>query len=131
MSKKSLETAKMSDATWTQFALKEHVAPNGTAQSISARIRLAARRLEWKYSRTETLWYADERASIKPAEIRRIEEVTGLEYGRQELRSVDQILSNADALLMGVNADYYSAFVAGLRAFAGALHRPGTPGADE
>lgn len=123
MSKKSLETAKMSDATWTQFALKEHVAPRGSERNISARIRLAARRLEWKYSRTETLWYADERASIKPGEIRRIEEVTGLEFGRQELRSVEDLIANADALLMGNDPDFVGAFVAAFRTFASAMDR--------
>jgi len=112
----------MSELTWAQCALKDHVAPLGSAQSVEARIRLAARRLRWKYSRAASVWYADERASIKPHELRRIGEVTGLEYGRQELRSVEDLISNADALTMGVNEDFYSAFVAGLRAFASALH---------
>lgn len=112
----------MSELTWAQYALKDHVAPLGSAQSVEARIRLAARRLKWKYSRAATVWYADERASIKPRELRQIEEVTGLEYGRQELRAVEALIGNADALLMGSDPDFYSAFVAGLRAFASAVY---------
>lgn len=112
----------MSDLAWARDALRDHVAPVGSAQTVEARIRLAARRLKWKFSRASMVWYADERVSIKPHELRRIGEVTGLEYGRKELRAVEDLISNADALLMGNDPDFYSAFVAGMRAFASAFH---------
>jgi len=116
----------MSEVAWAQDALRSHIAPPGSAQNVETRIRLAARRLGWKFSRAATLWYGDERASIKPHELRRIGEVTGLEYGRRELRSVEDIISNADALLMGSDEDFHGAFVAALRAVARAAHRAGT-----
>ncbi len=52
----------------------------------------------------------------------------GLEYGRSELRSVDAIIANADALTMGTDPDFAGAFATALRAFIGAFHRPGASG---
>lgn len=124
MSNTSSEKSEtMSEMTWASDVLQEHVAPKGSAQYVEGRIALAARELKWTFSRTRTLWYADERASIKPREVRDVEDYTGLRYGRQELRTNADLIAQADALLDGQNADFYSAFVAGLRAFAGALHR--------
>jgi hypothetical protein len=114
----------MSELAWAAERLQVDIAPVGSAQYVETRIRLAATALKWSFSRARTVWYADERASIKPKELRRIEEVTGIEYGRQELRSVEQLIANADALTMGTDPDFASAFATALRAFAGAFHRP-------
>ena len=116
----------MSELAWAQQRLQCDVAPIGSAQNVETRIRNAALRLGWKFSRARTVWYGDERASIKPKELRRIEEVTGIEYGRQELRGVDALISNADALLMGSDPDFHRPFIAAFRAFFGALDRAGT-----
>lgn len=113
----------MSELTWASERLQNDIAPTG---SVKDRVRHAARTLGWKYSRTRTIWYADERASIKPRELRRIEEVTGVEYGRQERREVDAIIAKADALLMGNDPDFHGPFAAAVRAFFGALDRTGT-----
>lgn len=123
MTEKPLENSEMSDLAWTQHALRNHVAPVGSAQSVETRIRLAARRLGWKFSRASMVWYGDERVAIKPRELRRVEEVTGLEYGRTELRAVEDLIGQADALLLGGDPAFHSAFVAGMRAFAGAFYR--------
>jgi hypothetical protein len=131
MAKASSEKSEMSELTWASEVLQEHVAPKGSAQYVEGRIALAARALKWKFSRARTIWYADERASIKPRELRDVEEYTGLRYGREELRDVDRIISQADALLLGQDADFYSAFVAGLRAFIGALDRSRIAGGDK
>src|SRR5687767_4932832 len=101
MSKSSSEKSEMSELTWASEVLREHVAPKGSAQFVEGRIDLAAKALNWKFSRARTIWYADELASIKPREVRDVEGYTGLRYGRQELRDVDRIISQADALLLG------------------------------
>lgn len=115
----------MSELVWAQRTLKKHVAPAG---SVKDRIRVAANRLGWGFNRTRDVWYADPRVAIRPRELRRIEEVTGLGYARKELSSVEAMLERADALLEGPDADFHRPFIAALRAFAGALDRPGTEG---
>lgn len=127
MSNKSSEKSDLSEATWAAERLQKDVAPFG---SVGGRIRAAARALRWKHSRTRTIWYADPRASIKPNELRRITEVTGIEYGREEVRSVDQLIANAASLLERPDADFYRPFVAALRAMVGAFDRAGTAGRD-
>lgn len=123
MSNSPSEKSEMSEIAWASNALQERIAPIGSAQYVETRIRKAATALGWKFSRTRTVWYGDERASIRPRELRRIEEVAGIQYGREEVRSVDELISSADALLMGVHEDFYSAFAAALRAVAGAVDR--------
>ena len=121
----------MTELTFCSEQMQERIAPLGTAQFVSTRIRNAARRLGWSYSRAKDVWYADPRVSIKPRELRRIEEIAGVRYGRQEVREIDAILSRADALLMGSDPDFVGAFVAALRTFAGALDRSRTSRGDE
>lgn len=122
--KKSSEN-EMSEIAWASEQLRERVAPRG---SVKERVRSAARALDWKYSRTKAVWYADERVALKAKELRRIEEVTGIEYGRKERREVEALISRADALLMGNDPDFHGPFVAAVRAFFGALDRTGTGG---
>jgi hypothetical protein len=125
MSNKSSEKSEMSELMWASERLQRDIAPHG---SVKERVRDAARTLGWKHSRARTIWYADERASIKPKELRRIEEITGAEYGRNERAEVDRLISRADALLMGNDPDFHGPFVAAVRAFFGALDRTGTRG---
>ncbi len=125
MSNKSSEKSEMSELTWASERLQKDIAPNG---SVKERVRDAARALGWKHSRARTIWYADERASIKPKELRRIEEITGVEYGRNERAEVDRLIAKADSLLMGNDPDFHGPFVAAVRAFFGALDRTGTRG---
>lgn len=113
----------MSELTWASQRLQYDIAPAG---SVKERIRSAARRLGWGFNRTRDVWYADPRVAIRPKELRRIEEITGLGYARKELSSVEAMLERADAYLEGPDADFHRPFVAALRAFAGALDRPGT-----
>lgn len=130
MSKKSeiqSETSEMSSVEFVQLALRDHVAPPGLGM-VKARIRHAARRMKWSYSRTKDAWYADPRISISADELRAIEEETGLRYGRQEVRGIDALINQADALLDGAEADFYRPFVAALRAMAGARNRTGAEG---
>jgi hypothetical protein len=95
------EKSEMSSVEFAQYALRERVAPPGAGVSVSDRIRVASRRLGWGYSRTRDAWYADPRISISADELRAIEETTGLHYGRQEVASIDELISRADALLDG------------------------------
>ena len=118
----------MCELAWASEMLQERIAPPGSASNKKGRIGVAASELGWRYSRVKDVWYRDERVSLKPKELREIEEVSGVEYGRKELREVDQIISRADALLEGHDPDFYGAFVAGLRAFFSALDRTGTQG---
>lgn len=129
MSETQSEKSEMSELTWAAERLQADVAPIGSAQFVETRIRLAATVLKWSFSRARTIWYADERASIKPRELRRITEITGVEYGRQELRSINALIARADTL-SAAEADegVYSAFAAAFRAFIGALDRTGTGG---
>lgn len=103
--------------------------------SVKARLRHAQRELRprgWSPNRVRDLWYADERASEpKWTEIHDLEELTGLEFARQELRTNDQLIASAEALLMGSDPDFVSAFVAALRTFAGALDRSRTGRTDD
>lgn len=105
------------------------IAPMGIAASKGERVVAAARLLKWKISRAKDVWYADERVSLKPRELRKIEELSGvtyLEYVRQEVRTNDDLIDQASALLVGHEADFYSAFFTALRAMARPHHRPRT-----
>lgn len=129
VSKKASEFSKMQTAEFVQDALHVRLAPPSMG-SVKARLRHAQRELRargWTANRVRDLWYADERASEpKWTEIHDLEELTGLEFARQELRTNDQLIANAEALLMGSDPDFVSAFVAALRTFAGALDRSRT-----
>lgn len=127
MSKITSEQSEMSSVEFVQSALRERVAPP-SAGPVKARIRLAARRLGWTASRTRDAWYADPRIAIRADELRAIEETTGLHYGREELRSIEDLISQADALLEGSDADFHRPFAAAMRAFIRAVARPGTEG---
>lgn len=127
MSEKQLEKSEMSSVEFVQYALRSHVAPPAIG-SVKARWRHAARALGWSVNRVKDAWYADPRISIGADEIKKIEEKTGLRYGREELRSIDTLIARADALLDGPEADFFRPFVDAFRAMARAAHRPGTEG---
>lgn len=122
MSEINREISEMCAVEFTQYALRHHVAPPAIG-SVKARQRLASRKLGWTPNRTKDAWYADPRISINADEIKKIEEVTGLRYGREELRSIDQLISRADALLDGSEADFFRPFVDAFRAMARAFDR--------
>jgi hypothetical protein len=123
MSKKRWDKTEMSTLVFAQNTLKNDIAPLGSAENVKARIRLAARRLGWSFTRTKDVWYADPRVSIAGEELRAIEQVSGVTYGRSEARSVDDLIARAEALLDGNDADFHRPFVAALRAFVGAIYR--------
>lgn len=126
MSETPSEKSEMSELAWASDVLQNHVAPTGSAQYVETRVRNAAKALGWKFSRARQVWYGDDRVAIRPRELRQIEEHTGLRYGREELRTVDDLIASADALTLGTDPDFASAFAAGLRAFVGALDRTRT-----
>jgi len=111
------EKSEMSSVEFVQFALREHVAPP-IVGSAKARWRHAARALGWSISRVKDAWYADPRISIRADEIKKIEEKTGLRYGREELRSVEELIGRADAILGHTDEDFHRPFLAALRAVA-------------
>jgi len=123
MSENLLEKSEMSSVEFSSAALKRYVAPKGSGQNVKDRIRVAARRLGWSFSRTKDVWYADPRVSISAEELRAIEETAGIKYGRIEVRTIDELIAKADALLDGPEADFYRPLVDGFRAFIRALDR--------
>lgn len=128
MSKKLLEKSEMSELVWSSQMMRERIAPPGCAPSKGERIREAARLLRWKYSRAFSVWYADERVSLKPRELRQIEELTGVRYGKQEVAETDALIERATALLQRPNPRVHRSFFAALRTFVGSLDRTGTEG---
>lgn len=114
------EKSKMSSVEFAQYALRNHIAPP-SAGSVKARLRFAARRLGWTANRTRDAWYADTRISISADEIRELEEKTGLRYGREELRTNQDLIDTATTLMAGVDPDFHGPFIAAIRALAGAL----------
>lgn len=127
MSENRSEKSEMSSVQFVQGALRKHVAPPGSGVNVGDRIRVAARRLGWNYSRTRSAWYAD-RVSVSADELRKIEETTGLRYGRQELATVEELIARADSLLHGPDADFHRPFVTAIRAMAGAFYSSRTEG---
>jgi hypothetical protein len=130
MSDFRLEKSEMSSVEFAQFALRERIAPRPLG-SVKERLRHAARimsRRGWSANRVRDCWYADERISPNADEIRDVEEITGLEYGRAELRTTDDLIARADALLAGPEADFYRPFVDAFRAMARAFDRTRTEG---
>lgn len=125
MSENTSEKSEMqSELVWASQTLKCVVAPPGAAASKLERIRLAATMLRWKFSRAKDVWYADERVSLKPREIRKIEEITGVTFGRKEIDELDQFISRADALLEGQDEDFYRPFVDAFRQALRTVARP-------
>jgi hypothetical protein len=130
MSEKSdfrAEKSEMSSVEFVSYALRERVAPPSLG-SVKARVRYASRALGWTASRTKDAWYADPRISISADELRAVEDKTGLRYAREELRTNDQLIARAEALLDGPDEDFHRPFIAAMRAFFGALDRTGTEG---
>lgn len=111
----------MNVGAFTSETLKTQIAPPSRGDSVKERIRFAARKLGLTYSRTKAAWYADPRISISGDELRDVEETSGVTYGRKEIRTNDQLIDQATALLMGSDPDFHSAFHTALRAFVGAL----------
>lgn len=130
MSENPPEKSEMSELSFASEMMRERIAPAGTAQFVETRIRAAARALHWKFSRAKDVWYTDPRVSLKPRELRKIEEVAGVQYGRAEVREIDLLIGRADALLLGQDPDFHSPFVAALRALLGAVDRTGTGNRD-
>ncbi len=112
----------MSSVEFVQCALRERVAPPSIG-SVKARVRHASRSLGWSANRTKDAWYADPRISISADELREVETKTGLRYAQEELRTNDDLIARAEALLAGNEADFYSAFIAALRSLARPHHR--------
>ena len=127
MSDKSSEAPEMSAVEFTSYALRNHVAPPGIG-SVKARLRHAARTLGWAPSRVRDAWYADDRMAIRADEIRQIERKTGLQYGRAELRTNQELIDSATAILGTVDPDFHGPFIAAIRALAGAFNRTGIEG---
>ena len=126
MSEYRAEKSEMNELAFASDALRNRIAPPALAPSVGERIRAASLRLRWSFSRTKDVWYADPRVSLKPRELRTIEDTAGVRYAHEELRTVDQLIANAEALLDGNEADFYRPFVAAFRAMAGAFDRSRT-----
>ncbi|MFB9952062.1 hypothetical protein ACFFP0_24705 [Rhizobium puerariae] len=121
MSEKASEKSEMSSVDFASTALKRHIAPRSCGESVKDRIRVAAARLNWSFTRTKDVWYADPRVSISAEELRAIEEKAGVKFGRAQIRSIDELIARADALLDGPEADFHRPFVAAFRSFIVAL----------
>jgi hypothetical protein len=123
MSEKSSEKSEMSTVEFCQRALREEIAPPSIGAKLE-RIRHASRQLGWSYSRTKDAWYADPRISIKPEELFRVEAVSGLTYSaRQEMRTNEQAIERATALLGGNDTHLLRTVVAAVFQAVGLSHR--------
>lgn len=141
MPKIKSENSEMSSVEFVHDALREWVAPP-TIGSKKERLRYATaavfeherktkdrkRKRSWTVNRVRDFWNGDPRVSPNGDEIRDLEEMTGLRYGREELRSLEQLISKADTFLDGSEADFYRPFVDAFRAMARAFDRAGTEG---
>lgn len=125
MSQKYVEKSQiMTELSFVSKMMRERIAPPGAAASKTERIRLAAQKLKWKYSRAFSAWYADPRVSIKPAELREVEVKAGVKFGEKqpdELEEVDALIRKAGSLLDSKNPRVHRAFIAATRAFFGSL----------
>lgn len=121
MSEKLSEKSEMSELVFASKVLKERIAPPSAASGIGARILTASRALKWSFNRTKDVWYADERVSIKPKELRKVEEVSGVKYGQQKLSEVDELISRATEILGNDDQDLARPFAVAMRAFLSAL----------
>lgn len=117
MPEKQVRKPIMSSVEFVQDALRNHVAPRSIG-SVKERLRHAQWRLGWSHNRVRDCWYAREWVSINADETRKIEETTGLRYARQELRTIDELISKADSLMDGPEADFFRPFCDALRAMA-------------
>src|SRR5690606_32451564 len=106
MSEITSEKSEMSAAEFAQYALRGYVAPPAVGP-VKARLRHATQKLGWSANRVKDVWYADPRISISADELRTIEEHTGLRYGREELRTVDELIEQADRILGHTDEDFY------------------------
>lgn len=122
MSEKASEKSEMSTVEFCQRALRDEIAPPSFG-NVSARIRKASRDLGWSYTRTKDAWYADPRISIKPAELFRVEAVSGLVYAREELRKNDVAIERATSLLGGEDTRLVRTLVAAFREALGIRNR--------
>lgn len=123
MSEKTSEKSEMSTVEFGQQALQTRIAPPSLG-SVKRRIQVAARELGWSYTRTRDVWYADERVSMKPQELFRIEAISGLQYARQEVRKHDAAIERANALLHGQDPHLVRTVVAAVFAALGLSDRP-------
>ena len=118
----------VSSVEFARFALSEVIAPRQVG-NIKMRLNSARevmRRREWTDNRVRDCWYADPRISLSADEIRDLEEVTGLKYGKQEARELDELIARADALLGGPDAGVVRALIDAFRQALGALDRSRT-----
>lgn len=124
MSEKHSENSEMSEIDWASTQLQERIAPASLSSHVGERVRAAAMALRWNPSRTKDIWYGDPRVSIKPRELRQIEELAGVRYGHAELSEIDQIIARADFILARQGSGGGSPVLAALRALVGAADRP-------
>jgi hypothetical protein len=121
------EKREVSELAFASNAMRQRIAPPAIG-SVKHRINRAAAALRWSASRTRDVWYADPRVSIKPRELRKIEEIAGVVYGRKELAEIDALISRAESLLAGSDPAFHRPFIAALRALAGRPDSTGTEG---
>lgn len=122
MPKNRMEKSEMSAVQFCQYALQERIAPPSNG-SVKERIAKAARRMGWSYNRTRDVWYADPRVSIKAEQLVQIETLSGLEYARREMRTYEDIITRAEALLDGPHADFFGPWVNAMRSALGLSDR--------
>lgn len=144
MSEKSSEKSEMSSVEFAQHALKTRLAPPALG-SVGARLCHATRKIlaydrkqaeqldrepQWTANRVKDCWYADTRIKPNADQIRDLEELTGLRYGREELRELDALIDRADALLGGTDQNLHSSVLNAMRSFIRALAGAGAAAGD-
>lgn len=124
MSENPSEDQEMHSVCEASNLLQKRIAPPSVAASVSARIRHAARRLGWSYSRTKNVWYREAK-TIHSHEMDRVEEIAGLSKARDTLHEIDQYIERAESILAESDPSLARPFAAAMRAFFSALDSTG------
>jgi hypothetical protein len=112
------EYSKMSGVELASEIIQKRIAPVGLRQSVADRIRHAARKLGWSYSRTKEIWYRNAR-TIQFHEMQKAKEVAGVPLEKhEELEDVDDLVERAETLLRSNNPRVRRALFAAMRTFA-------------
>jgi len=139
MSEKTKEKSEMSDVAECQSLIRDLFPP--ALGSVGERIRTAARRLEWRFTRTNDIWYAQarridgfEKEQLKALkaerEAREAKEKADRERStsREEYRNLRNRIARLEAALAISDAEHSQPFRDGLQHAMGGFRGMGDAG---
>jgi hypothetical protein len=126
----------MRDVSQASALVQDVVSVNAGA-SVSERIRAAARKLGWDFSRTRDVWYEQARRidAHEMDQLRAARRARQLEEARKAHAELTQLIAGMEAALTRIDEDFHRESIAGLRVSRGAaaegmggVDRAGTEG---